>query len=64
MTTTTTWIHHAINDLPLAQGKVLRKALRNHLPLNRRLRKILIKAGVRAEAADIADCLTQKEYQE
>jgi len=54
----------AINDLPPAERKPLLKALRNHLPLNRRLRKILTKAGVRAEAADIADCLTQKEYQE
>ncbi len=67
MTATTTitnrWTLIAINDLPKSEGKALLKGLRNNLPLNRRLRKILKKAGVRSEAADIADCLTQKEYE-
>ena len=58
------WILIDINDLPPAERKPLLKALMNKIPLNRRLRKILIKAKAYAENADIADCLTQKEYQE
>ena len=63
ITTNNHWLLIGINDLPKSEGKALLKALKNNLPLNRRLKKILKKADAYAEAADIAECLTQKEYE-
>jgi len=68
VTTTTTELTHSlfvgIHTLPKAEAKALLKALRNALPLNRRLKKSLRKAEDAADSADMADWLTQQEYEE
>lgn len=56
------WLFGAICDLPEKEGRIILKALREGLPLNRRLRKLLIAAEEAAENS--AGCNAAAAYAE
>ncbi len=58
------YLFGAICDLPPKKGKALLKALKEGLPLNRRLRKLLAQAEDAAENSRGIESLVESEYLE
>ena len=58
------WIFGAICDLPEKEGRVILKALHEGLPLNRRLRKLLLAAEEAAEYSAGCSAAAEAEAQE